>query len=533
MGRVGLPRFRAQLGLLDLRCALSPCRRLFSEFPQKHPGIPYASLRSFLVVRLKWAQLSRRLGPGTVRRNGFSMGDPLHSRQTCGVLETVRQALCRCTAAPRNQDLFLAAGKLLADIESHLSRANQEVLEIVLMTKWLVLPLLPGLLGITAGVTAKVAGPAARTQTFFALEREWNAHWPFEIGKSLPSRWERHFEPFVPVWRQVDPHVTMLLDPYDLVPRVILQTGSWEPDSWRAVADHLHTGDTFVDIGAHIGYYSLKAAPVVGPGGRVIAVEPNPETVRRLRDNIRASVAASVVSVQPVACSDVEATLDLFAASRNNTGETSLSHTNASQAGLSVASYRVRSRPLDDIVKESGVARVDAVKIDVEGAEYLVLKGAHETLKRYHPVIIVESHRAPVAGHGYQHRGGRGAAQLPRLRVAPFVRRKRRVRCDRRLLKSGVTWPANAATTTVMSSSDGAVPPVNAATPHPPDSGPPLRAPVPALRFRRLSAVITRDPAPAAAPPVPIVSSSAAGRRRIPPAFHPRRSHDGTESRLE
>jgi hypothetical protein len=88
------------------------------------------------------------------------------------------------------------------------------------------------------------------------------------VGKSLPERLGPHLEPFVPVWVRVEPHVTMLLDPYDLVPRVILQTGLWEPDSWRAIAERLHPGDTFVDIGAHIGYYSLKAAPVVGPGGR-------------------------------------------------------------------------------------------------------------------------------------------------------------------------------------------------------------------------------------------------------------------------
>jgi FkbM family methyltransferase len=258
------------------------------------------------------------------------------------------------------------------------------------MTKLLLLPLLPGILALTAGVTAKVAGPAARTQAFYGLEREWSAHWPLEAGKALPERWARHFEPFVPVWMHVEPGVTMLLDPYDMVSGVILQTGTWEPESWRAIAEHLHPGDTFVDIGAHIGYYSLKAAPVVGPGGHVIAVEPNPETVHRLRDNIRASRANGVVSVQPVACSDTEATLELFGAPEHNTGETSLSRRNASQAGQVVASYRVRARPLDDILKESGVARVDAVKIDVEGAEYLVLKGAAETLDRYHPLVIVE-----------------------------------------------------------------------------------------------------------------------------------------------
>jgi hypothetical protein len=50
----------------------------------------------------------------------------------------------------------------------------------------------------------------------------------------------------------------------------------------------------------------------------------------------------------------------------------------------------VRARPLDEIVKDAGVSRVDVVKIDVEGAEYLVLKGASKTLDRDHPVILVE-----------------------------------------------------------------------------------------------------------------------------------------------
>jgi hypothetical protein len=45
---------------------------------------------------------------------------------------------------------------------------------------------------------------------------------------------------------------------------------------------------------------------------------------------------------------------------------------------------------LDDIIRESGVSRVDVIKIDVEGAEYLVLKGAQETLARFHPMLLVE-----------------------------------------------------------------------------------------------------------------------------------------------
>jgi FkbM family methyltransferase len=127
----------------------------------------------------------------------------------------------------------------------------------------------------------------------------------------------------------------------------------------------------------------------VGPQGHVVAIEPNPETVQKLRDNIQAS-GDNNVAVQPVACSDSETYLDLFAAARSNTGESSLSQTNASQAGTVRNVYHVQARPLDDILETAGVTRVDLVKIDVEGAEMLVFKGARQTLAHYSPVISVE-----------------------------------------------------------------------------------------------------------------------------------------------
>lgn len=232
--------------------------------------------------------------------------------------------------------------------------------------------------------------PAGRTKAYFALERGWEAHWPLKRGRVLPLRVVRPlFEPFVPVRVEVEPGVNMLLDPEDLVPRTILVTGQWEPESWAVVKEHLPIGGTFVDLGAHIGYYSLKAARAVGPKGHVIAVEPNPDTVQKLRDNIRAS-GANFIAVQPVACSDSEGVVDLFAAPRSNTGDTSLSRSNAEHEGAVSAVYRVRARPLDAIIQEAGVSRIDAMKIDVEGAELLVLKGAKQTLARYSPILIVE-----------------------------------------------------------------------------------------------------------------------------------------------
>jgi FkbM family methyltransferase len=250
--------------------------------------------------------------------------------------------------------------------------------------------LLAVLIILIAASAVLLLSPSLKTRGYFAFYRTWHAHWPFAAGKRLPDQLSRVFSPFVPIWVQVEPGITMLLDPYDEVGGTVLAYGTFEKSTMRELMRHMPAGGTVIDVGAHIGWYSLKAASAVGPKGHVIAVEPNHETLVELRANIRASGAGGVIAVAPVACADSETTLTFYAAPRRNTGESSLSATNASQEGAIAASYSVRARRLDDIVKEAGVNRVDAIKIDVEGAEFLVLKGAAETLDRYRPVVVVE-----------------------------------------------------------------------------------------------------------------------------------------------
>lgn len=267
------------------------------------------------------------------------------------------------------------------------------------MPKRYLLLLIPAVLAIALFGPRMVAGPELRTQAYFAVQRQWMAHWPFQSGKYAPRILLSGVLPAVPVWYQVEPKIRMRLDPEDLVSRTILETGGWERVSFGMVSEHLGAGATFIDVGADIGYYSLKAAPMVGAAGHVIAIEPNPEAIGRLQVNVAAS-DAKVVAVAPVACSDTEGTLELYVAPDANTGETSLSKTNASQIGAIAHTYKVRARPLDDIVRESGVGRVDAIKIDVEGAEYLVLKGAQQTLDRFHPMLLVEIVEGQLRGMG-------------------------------------------------------------------------------------------------------------------------------------
>jgi len=233
------------------------------------------------------------------------------------------------------------------------------------------------------------ASAASQTRAYYSFQRLWGAYWPFRRGRGLPRLVRPLLKRSVPIWVQIEPGIKILSDPDDLISRKILETGVWDEATWRAIEGHLSKGDTFIDVGAHEGYCSLKAARVVGPSGHVIAIEANPEMVRTLRGNIQAS-GTGVVTVVPVACSDSESTLDLFVAEHSNSGNSSLSERNASLAGTVRATYHVPARSLDAILQESRLLRVDVVKIDVEGAELLVLKGAEETLVRSRPILFVE-----------------------------------------------------------------------------------------------------------------------------------------------
>src|ERR1700756_252839 len=113
------------------------------------------------------------------------------------------------------------------------------------MQKRYLLPFLPGLLTLTAGVTSSLAGPTARTQAYFALQRQWLAHWPLERGVLLPRVIQPLFQPFTPVWVQVEPGIKMFLDPEDYLSDRILETGAWEPVTWAAMREHLGQGATF------------------------------------------------------------------------------------------------------------------------------------------------------------------------------------------------------------------------------------------------------------------------------------------------
>lgn len=147
--------------------------------------------------------------------------------------------------------------------------------------------------------------------------------------------------------------------------RLLIQPQHFDPVERSVLADHLRPGDSVVDIGANIGAYTLYLAGLVGPGGRVLAVEPQPSVLGRLRENLALNPELTV-TVAPVALG-AQAGEALFETNAGNEGEGKLAQTGAT------AGIKVPVATLHDLVLRSGLSRIDALKIDVEGWEPQVL----------------------------------------------------------------------------------------------------------------------------------------------------------------
>lgn len=230
--------------------------------------------------------------------------------------------------------------------------------------------------------------PVGTARSLVVAADWWQMHWPLSRGGAILFRLNDTLYSLgvmKPVVVQTQPGMTMELDSRDLVTQAILVNGIWEPRITAIVSGALQKGNVFIDVGAHVGYYSLLASQRVGSTGKVIAIEPNPPTLDRLRRNIHLNGASNIV-VEPVACTDVGRTLRFFQADLENTGGSSL----ASQNARGAKQISVAGVPLDKIVESLGLSHVDFVKIDVEGAEMQVLGGMTNILAKYRPKIVIE-----------------------------------------------------------------------------------------------------------------------------------------------
>jgi FkbM family methyltransferase len=175
--------------------------------------------------------------------------------------------------------------------------------------------------------------------------------------------------------------IRMALDRADASVSIQIAEGQYEPQVAWTLDRLLGEGDVFVDVGANVGYHTFRASARVGVTGRVFAVEANPENARLIAHTIDSNGIANVELV-PVALAAERGYVSFGTHVGSNGG---FLPDGASITGSGRGTI-VPTMALDDL----DLQRVSVVKIDVEGAEGIVIDGATRTIERHRPTFVME-----------------------------------------------------------------------------------------------------------------------------------------------
>lgn len=177
--------------------------------------------------------------------------------------------------------------------------------------------------------------------------------------------------------------------------------GAYEPDVTNLFRLALRPGDVVCDIGANVGYFSVLAGLLVGAGGRVVAAEPDAKNIARIRLHSRLNSLGNIDIVdRPLAEAEREA--EFFFNARSSGGNALWDPVKFNDdAGMSGGATVMRTTTLAAVMAERGLDRARLVKIDTEGAEQLILKGAEPLLdRRAIRFIVAEMHQKGLAQLG-------------------------------------------------------------------------------------------------------------------------------------
>ncbi len=168
--------------------------------------------------------------------------------------------------------------------------------------------------------------------------------------------------------------------------RSLVTIGTYEALETRVFQSLLRPGMVVADIGANIGYYSLISSRAVGAGGMVFSFEPDPRNYGLLARSIQKNGYTNILASQ-IALSDRSGKLTLYADALN-AGNSSLGRENIQ---TELRSFEVETETLDNFILREGKGRkIDIVKMDVQGAEGLVLRGARQVFSNESLIVMME-----------------------------------------------------------------------------------------------------------------------------------------------
>lgn len=191
--------------------------------------------------------------------------------------------------------------------------------------------------------------------------------------------------------------VSFSCDLGDQIAREVFVTGGYEPQETALARLLLREGDTFVDVGANWGYFTLMAASLVGPRGRVLALEPDPRMYGELAGNVARNALSWVTPLQIAAT----ATDDSFVLAGYDKGATNRGTSAVGAHASGGLSFRVRGRALAGVLSEERIGRMALLKMDVEGGELDALMGmAGIVAAGQCAALLLELHPHALASRG-------------------------------------------------------------------------------------------------------------------------------------
>ncbi len=220
----------------------------------------------------------------------------------------------------------------------------------------------------------KVRLPVDQLVRYFLLSTE------FRRRLDIEYRWVNE-EPLEPVDLKLGYRIYVRSDDRE-VGGYIRDHAEYEPHVTSELAACLRPGDVFVDVGASLGYYTVLAGRLVGAEGQVVACEPGPQNQNVLLANVCSNRLFNV-DVHQTAVSDQPGFVLYSQATSNGT----ISPFEGDVSSLSTFDL-VQTRSLDSLLE--GLKSVNVIKVDVEGAEGLVFRGATLTLRNHRPVLFFE-----------------------------------------------------------------------------------------------------------------------------------------------